>query len=723
MKMKRFLLAVTIALVFCTAAFSQGMPELIESEVAPMINLFNDAPPVIKDVTIYPDKPYNDESITISARVFQNMDESSFPVASVEIKYRFDAAVEWQSFAMMKSPLEKDGYFAVITPPAGAARLEYSIIATDIGGNKAIIVPAAQAVDVKNDKGFLWVDDANEEDNLVPNELDFLSLGVTRDENNLYVIIRTENTPAPGNLTTTGANFYFVPFFPPGEGIASFLGGQGTVLGYTPVAASLLGIPKYGLFNIKDIIAAVTGGKKTQQKSSVKMEKGKDRLTFTVPFAELGKNDEWVIAEASGRISMKGGMGVAPMDSSPFARIILQGGEVTLQPADSRKPAPVRAGAATYDISSPVGTPLAGYGDRVGTPTEGIHDPLMGSTVILESEGRYYCLTGLDFFYMRIDVYNDIARRVHDATGLPESCIFMGASHSHTASGALIPSLAILGGKFDRKVYDKVTTAIVDGYVKAYKSMKPAKIGVGWVTEEEGKYTNGNRRGDDKKVDHVVGVIKVDGLDGKPIATVFNHTGHPTGIDSKKMFQSSDYVGPARDAVTKQGGGVAVFFNGSLGDHSGRCYGECPDDDYAKVKKTGEEVADYVIKARKAINTSDKAEIREVSRWLILNKSRQQYTVQKALVFDNKDVFITMPGEAFFDPIGSGLREQAKSQGFDQLFVMGITNDGLGYIYPEQLYYEHDYEASYSAMGPKMSPFLVDNASDLLKSLGQGKSK
>jgi neutral ceramidase len=719
MKIHKFLFAVAIMMMVCVGTFAQGMPELTQSEVAPMINLFNDSPPIIKNVTIYPEKPYNDESVTISARVFQNMDESSLPVEKVEINYRFDGAAEWQNFEMLRDVAGKDGYFAVVTPPAGAKRLEYSIVATDLGGNTAMIVPAAQTVDINNDKGYLWVADANEEENLVPKDLDFLNLGLTRDANNLYIVIKTEGTPSAGNLSTTGANFYFVPFFPPGEGISAFLGGSGLVLGYTPMAASLLGIPKYGLFNIKDII----GSKKNQTKSNVKMVKGKDSLTFTVPFSDLGKGDEWVIAEASGRISTKGGMQVAPIDSSPFARIIFRGGDVALRPAEDRKPAPVRAGAATYDISSPVGAPLAGYGDRVGVPTKGIHDSLMGSTLIIESEGRYYCMTGLDFFYMRLDVYKDIAKRVNAATGLPESCIFMGASHSHTTSGALIPSLAILGGKFDRKVYDKVTKAIVDGYVKAYKSMKPAKIGVGYITEEEGKYTNGNRRSDKNLEDHVVGVIRVDGMDGKPIATLFNHSGHPTGIDSKKMYQSSDFVGPARNAVAKQVGGVAVFFNGSLGDHSARCYGDCPADDYAKVKKTGEQIAEYVVKERKAIKTSDKAEIREVSRWLILNKSRQLYTVQKALVFDNKDVFLTMPGEAFFDPIGNKLREQAKSQGFDQLFILGLTNDGLGYIYPEELYYTHAYESTYTAFGPKMSPFIVDNASDLLKSLGSGSGK
>ena len=33
--------------------------------------------------------------------------------------------------------------------------------------------PPAKGVDINNDKGFLWVDDTNEEDNLVPKELDF----------------------------------------------------------------------------------------------------------------------------------------------------------------------------------------------------------------------------------------------------------------------------------------------------------------------------------------------------------------------------------------------------------------------------------------------------------------------------------------------------------------------------------------------------------------------
>lgn len=713
--MKKALLITLLALAVGSRAFCAGVPELVESEVAPMVNLFEDSPPVITDVSVYPKAPFDDESVTVSARVYADENAASMPVKGVQLWYRFDGDTVWIKFDMLKSPPVKDGYFGTIAPKPGSRKIIYSIIAEDIGGNIGAVIPAAQNIDTAKDDSYLWAYDSNEEDKLVPKELDVLGLGAARDADNLHLVIKTEGAPNPGNLSTTGANFYFVPFFPPGEGMASFLGGSGKILGYLPLASSLLGIPKFGLFNLKDIIS----GNKNVPKTGVTMTKGKDRLSFTVPLKSIGEGNEWVAGVAAGRL--KTATGIEPVEASSFMRLILNGGEVAVKSGADRKPAKLRAGAAKNDISSPIGTPLAGYGDRVGVPSKAIHDPLMATAVVIESDNRYYCFAGLDFFYMRLDFYNDVAKRLRKATGMPDDCVFMGASHSHHASGALNPELSILGGKFQPAVYEKVIGKVADTLIQAYKNMKPAKIGVGWIEMDKDKVTAGNRKKSGGLNDRIIGVIKVDTIDNKPIATVFNHSGHPTGIASKTMQQSSDFVGPARNAIEKQGGGVAVFFNGSVGDHSARCPANCGKDDFEKVKGTGEAIANYVVKLRKLIKAEDKATFRGVTQWLLLNKRREAYSLEKALVINGKYVFLTMPGELFFDPFGSQFREQAKSQGYDQLFVLGLTDDGLAYIYPEELYYSHDYEASYSAFGPKLSPFLTDNAINLIKELGPAK--
>ncbi|MFA6449918.1 MAG: neutral/alkaline non-lysosomal ceramidase N-terminal domain-containing protein [bacterium] len=711
--MRRILILLAAAVLLSGIAMANSVPELVESAKAPMVNLFADSPPTFKDITVSPAKPYNNESITISARVFADPTGMSYPVKSVKFYARYEGAGEWDVFDMIKSPLGNDTYFAVVTPPAGAKNLFYSIVAQDTGGNAAIILPRSESVDMADDKSFFFVDDINEDDNLVPKELDFLAIGFARDAENVYFMEKIEGTPGPGNLSKGGANFYFMPFLPPGEGIASFLGGSGVVLAYTPLAASLLGIPKYGLINIKDIIS----GNKNLAKTGVKLVKTKNALAFKTPFKDLPAGDEWILGLASGRITPPAG--IAPMDTTPFVRVLLRGGEIALLDGSQRKPAPLKAGASKFEISSPIGTPLAGYGDRVGVPSKAVHDPLMGTAIVIESEGRFYCFVGLDFFYMNIDVYKDIATKANKLTGLPESCFIIGASHSHHASGALIPVLAILGGRFQPKVYESVVDRIVKGIVVAYKNMKPARIGAGFIKTTPEMPTNGNRKKDGGLVDNSIGILKIDTLDNKPIATLFNHSGHPTGIASKTMQQSSDFVGPARNAIEKNGGGVAVFFNGSLGDHSARCSGKCDGDDFAKVKQTGENIASYVTKGRKSIATSDKATLRLFEQWALLRRDTLSYTIEKGVVLDDKYAFVTVPGELFFDPLGNQLREQAKTQGIEHLFILGITNDGLGYIYPEELYYAHDYEATYTAYGPKLSPFIVDNESALIKSFGK----
>ncbi|MEW5945481.1 MAG: neutral/alkaline non-lysosomal ceramidase N-terminal domain-containing protein [bacterium] len=712
MKMRtKILTAALFALVLQTALVSaQAPPELVESENAPMINMFTDAPPVIADVSTYPEDPYNDETVTVSARVYSDPNASSLPVRSVEFRYRFGDSAEWSRFYMLEIPEGGGVYTPAVTPPAGARRMLYTIAATDAGGNASLVVPPAAAVNPGAEADFLWVADADEADELVPAELDFLALGAARDSQNLYIVEKIQGKPDPGSLSAGGANFYFAPLIPGREGIASFLGGTANVLGYMPLAASFIGIPKSGMFNLKDVIS----GKRDLPKTGVKMTKGKDRLVFTVPLNDLGEGGEWVTGLLSGLFTTRG---MAPVDASPFVRLVLRGGEISLRDASSRAPSPLRAGAAKFDITPPVGTPLAGYGDRVGEPSVGVHDPLTGAALVIESDGRLYCFVGLDFFYMRLDFYNDLARRLREAAGLPEPCLFVGASHSHHSSGALSPDLAILGGRFQPELFELTMSRIAAGVAEAHRNLQPAALGIGAARMEEGRFVVGNRRSDSGKVDAVIGVVKVDTPGGQPIATLFNLSGHPTGIASRTMLMSSDFVGPARDAIESRGGGVAVFFNASVGDHSGRCPGECPGDDFEKVRRTGEAMADYVIAARKTIPTAPKAEFTALSRWLILNRAAGAVTTEKALLVNDRFAFLTLPGEMFFDPFGATLAEQARSQGMEHLFILGLTNDGLGYMYPEELYYQRAYEASYSVFGPRMSGFLVDNAAALLSAL------
>ena len=70
----------------------------------------------------------------------------------------------------------------------------------------------------------------------------------------------------------------------------------------------------------------------------------------------------------------------------------------------------------------------------------------------------------------------------------------------------------------------------------------------------------------DRPIDPSVGVLRVDDLDGNPIAVVFRYSAHPVTVGSRSQVASPDYPGPARDVLERSLGGLALFLQGCGGN-------------------------------------------------------------------------------------------------------------------------------------------------------------
>src|SRR5260370_8515499 len=62
--------------------------------------------------------------------------------------------------------------------------------------------------------------------------------------------------------------------------------------------------------------------------------------------------------------------------------------------------------------------------------------------------------------------------------------------------------------------------------------------------------------------------MRVEGMDGKPIAHAINFAAHPTMLDSKLMKFSADYPGWLAALVEKETGAPCLFLQGAAGDLS-----------------------------------------------------------------------------------------------------------------------------------------------------------
>ena len=114
---------------------------------------------------------------------------------------------------------------------------------------------------------------------------------------------------------------------------------------------------------------------------------------------------------------------------------------------------------------------------------------------------------------------------------------------------------------------------LVEAAAEADARLQPARLGCGWGESTIGVYRRETRDGrdvlgevPDHPIDSSVGVIRIDDLDGDPIAVVFRYSCHPVTMGPRSAVVSSDFPGVARRVVETSLGGLALFLQGGGGN-------------------------------------------------------------------------------------------------------------------------------------------------------------
>jgi Neutral/alkaline non-lysosomal ceramidase, N-terminal len=379
---------------------------------------------------------------------------------------------------------------------------------------------------------------------------------------------------------------------------------------------------------------------------------------------------------------------------------------------DGGRPAPhLRAGAGVADITPPIGTPSAGYGDRRGAGMEGVHDPLLATALAIDDGERRVVLAGVDHLGFDRAMVDDVARAVRERTDDTAVELFLGSSHTHAGGGAYldVPGLGeVLAGKFDpakRKLY---VDGAVEAIAAALGSLRPARIGIGYGSAEGlNEY-----RGDwppNVETPRDVAVIKVTGADGAPLAVWFDYAAHATVLPGRENMRfSADFVGFARDALRRAlgPGVVAVYFNGAQGDVSPHPPGG--GDMWQRAEAMGEALAAEVLEVWRDAATADRLQV-EIRRHPYELEVMPTSTGAKLpfatrptevslLVLDDVHAFVAVPGElsAIYD---ADVERFGRWLGFARVTILGLTNDAHGYIITPESFRHRTYESTVSFGG------------------------
>ncbi len=224
-------------------------------------------------------------------------------------------------------------------------------------------------------------------------------------------------------------------------------------------------------------------------------------------------------------------------------------------------------------------------------------------------------------------------------------------------------------------------------------------------------------------------MIRVDSVaTGKPIAVLMNFAAHPTVLGAKNFEFSADFVGYARRALEKMIGGdvVAIFANGAQGTVAPQAFqGK---DEWERAENVGSILAAEVYKVCLMIKPQQSADIRIVRSPIQIKpiphpKARgliqlppMYDTELSAISFDNRVAFVAIPGE-LSSILNLQVKERGKLLGFEKTFILGLTNDALGYIITEDEYRHETYESSISLFGAGFGSFITNEAFQALEKL------
>ena len=373
--------------------------------------------------------------------------------------------------------------------------------------------------------------------------------------------------------------------------------------------------------------------------------------------------------------------------------------------------AELRVGTTQIDLTPPVGTPSAGYGDRRGRGMEGVHDPLLATALVIDNGEKRIALVGVDHLGFGSAMVKGVKNRIHADAATADIEVYLGSSHSHSAGGAYldIPGLgAALAGEFSPEIYQSYIEKASDAVIQAAKHLEPAKVGVGYGHTPG---LNGYRGDWPPNVDteDAVAVIKVTSLDGSPRAVLFNFAAHPTVLSGENMQFSADYVGAARQHLVEMLGDSVqpVFFNGAQADVSPRP----PDagDGFARCDRMGQIIAEEVKRVWDGIEVSESLKIETIQHPYDVKPQpttggfsrpgdHSQISEINAIVLNDRDAFITIPGElsCIYD---ADIKRFGGWLGFNQVSILGLTNDAHGYIITPESWRHRTYESSLSFGG------------------------
>jgi Neutral/alkaline non-lysosomal ceramidase, N-terminal len=283
----------------------------------------------------------------------------------------------------------------------------------------------------------------------------------------------------------------------------------------------------------------------------------------------------------------------------------------------------LKAGAAHVDITPPHGHRFSSWGLRTGVAV-GTHDPLLAQALVLDDGERTVAIVAVDLGSVAREFTDTVRQRVQALTGIAPEAILINASHTHSGPPG-IPRRSGVSMGASLPAYDGYAAVLPDlvagAVFSAYYHRRPSRVGSG-VGQASGISTNRVHR--DDAIDDSVSVLRVDGVDGEPIATVARFSCHGTSMAGQTLLWNADFPAPMRDTVRRDRSGECLFLQGCAGDIAPWDYwfgnDEARRHTYENRDELGERLGSEVLRVAQTVATVTDARLGYTSRILSLRR-------------------------------------------------------------------------------------------------------
>lgn len=231
------------------------------------------------------------------------------------------------------------------------------------------------------------------------------------------------------------------------------------------------------------------------------------------------------------------------------------------------------AGISRACITPPLSVPHAGWGAQTHVFADGVDRDLHATVLVLRTSSATVVFAELDLVIISRAESDAIRAAIAEILGIGAESIRVSVTHNHAGPPPSSWNWMTQGRDALTAYYQSLPAIVSGAALEAARACKPARfgssIGASRVAVnrreqvEDGMATGVNRDG---SIDEDLLVVRIDALDGSPIASIVGYTMHPTVLGPGNRHISPDWPGHMKRAMEDLTGATCLFLQGATGD-------------------------------------------------------------------------------------------------------------------------------------------------------------